>query len=213
MNLTKNVMQLNNISVGVGKIITFEDVVFDDSALAKYGLPAKFIRDRPQGDFAKSGGFQDLFQTYRNPIEIGTRYSNGAKYLYGVFPFLKNNGSGNFTGNELALGLADSSSSTTPIADVQGIPYNIALQDLSKGRKHIKHIVVDENMVKNAQTGNGDYDIVLSEVVLDLKYYYDKGVRYIWIPRTINETVTVNGYSVTPVNTIEKPVAYFIYEN
>lgn len=212
MNLTKNVMQLNNISVGVGKRITFEDVVFDDSALAKYCLPAKFIRSRPQGDFVKSGGFQDLFQTYRNPIEIGTRYSNGAKYLYGVFPFIKSNSNGNFMGNELALGLASSSSSTTPIPDVS-IPYDIALQDLSKGRKHIKHIGVDENMIKNAQTGNGEYDIVLSEVVLDLKYYYDKGVRYIWIPRTINETVTVNGYSVTPVNTIEKPVAYFIYEN
>lgn len=213
MNLTKNVMQLNNISVGVGKIITFEDVVFDDSALAKYIMPSGFIRERPRGNSTKNGRFKDLFQTYRNPIEIETRYSNGAKYLYGVFPFLKNNDSGNFMGNELALGLASSSSSTTPISDVSGIPYNIALQDLSNGRKHIKHIGVDENIVKNAQTGDGDYDLVLSEVVLDLKYYYDKGVRYIWIQRVVNETVTVNGYSVTPVNTIAKPVAYFIYEN
>lgn len=213
MDLTKNVMKLNNISVGVGKIITFEDVVFDDSALVKYCQPAVFIRNRPQGNSTKNGRFKDLFQTYRNPIEIGARYSNGAKYLYGVFPFIKTKGgSEKFMGNELALGLASSSSSTTPIPDVS-VPYDIALQDLSKGRKHIKHIGVDENMVKNAQTGNGEYDIVLSEVVLDLKYYYDNGVRYIWIPRVVNETVTVNGYSVTPVNTIEKPVAYFIYEN
>lgn len=210
MNLTKNVMQLNNISVGVGKIITFEDVTFNDSDLKKYTTPSNYIKGRP-ATTTPSGTFRDLFQTYTTPLDIGTRYANGAKYLYGVFPHFRSAG-GAFAGNELALGLAASSSATTVINDFI-ISADMSKQDLANGKKIIKILGVDEAMVKNAQTGAVSYDMALCEMVLDLKAYYDKGVRYIWIPRAINETVTVNGYSVTPVNTIAKPVAYFIYEN
>lgn len=210
MNLTKNVMQLNNISVGVGKRITFEDVTFNDSDLKKYIMPTKYIQLRPATTTPK-GAFSDLFQTYTTPLDIGTRYSNGAKYLYGVFPHLRSVG-GSFSGMELAFGLAASSSTTTRIYDF-AVPADISKQDLANGKKIIKILGVDEGMVKNAQTGAATFDIALCEMVLDLKAYYNNGVRYIWIPRVVNETVTVNGYSVTPVNTIEKPVAYFIYEN
>lgn len=211
MNLTKNVMQLNNISVGVGKRITFEDVTFDDSDLIKYITPRTYIVTRPATTKPKNN-HEDLFQTYTTPLDIGTRYANGAKYLYGVFPHFRNVNENTFEGGNIAFGLAASSSGTTSIFDFQ-ISSDMSKQDLANGKKIIKILGVDEGMVKNKQTGEAMYDIALCEMVLDLKTYYDKGVRHIWIPRTINETVTVNGYSVTPVNTIERPVAYFIYEN
>jgi hypothetical protein len=209
MNLTKNVMQLNNISVGVGKRITFEDVTFDDSDLIKYNPPANYVRYRPT-KATKKNTYADLMQTYKTPLNIGSRYDNGAKYLYVVCPCFRSHTE--FDGGTIALGLAASSESTTAILDIS-ITADMSKQDLANGKKIIRIISVDEAVVKNVQTGEVDYDMALCEMVLDLKTYYDKGVRHIWIPRTINETVTVNGYSVTPVNTIEKPVAYFIYEN
>ena len=211
MNLTKNVMQLNNISVGVGKRITFEDVTFDDSDLIKYTPPANYLRFRPT-TATKKNMYTDLMQTYKTPLNIGSRYDNGAKYLYIVCPCFRSTISGEFSGGLLGFGLAASSTSTTVIYDIS-VPSDMSKQDLTNGKKIIKIIDVDEGIVKDAQTGEAQYDMALCEMVLDLKTYYDKGVRHIWIPRTINETVTVNGYSVTPVNTIEKPVAYFIYEN
>lgn len=210
MNLTKNAMQLNNISVGVGKRITFEDVTFDDSDLIKYTTPAGYLRFRPT-TATKKNMYTDLMQTYKTPLNIGSRYDNGAKYLYIVCPCFSIT-SVEFSGELLGFGLAASSTSTTAIYDI-AVPADMSKQDLTNGKKIIKIIGVDEGIVKDAQTGEALYDMALCEMVLNLKTYYDKGVRHIWIPRAINETVTVNGYSVTPVNTIEKPVAYFIYEN
>lgn len=207
MALTRNVMQLNNISAGKGKKITFEDIIFDRNFF-EGNMPSVSI-DNPY----MTTDFQKYWKTYLQKIDIANRYSSGAKYLYTFAPSYYNNMNDTIMGGNINHVCFKSSQN----ALVQDVVLNVKyLNDLESLKEYGKSILTIDKRLENAvePTETRSFDLVLCESIYDIKTFLDKGASYIQLGTTIAGTYMINSnsYQVAIPPDICKLEAYFIYE-
>lgn len=214
---TSNVICVPNVTFSGthGKTVYIEDIDFSEDDILDFHPTALYqyfngTKTASELSWKNSNQWYRGWKCYDKKINIIEKVAGGAKYLYCLGNFISTHGE-TIIKSRLSSVVpygAENQYGNIPVTSAT-ISSNPDIIIPGTGSSHvISNIAIDSSIAYN-----NTFDSHLSEVCIDLKYLVDNGMKYItfgYVGESVEPTETVN--SLYPNTVIDKPIAYFIYE-